>query len=183
MRARSRRTPVGLAEEAGHTGWWHAYSDSIPKEFSLFVGLEEAAKRLFSYQSTLLPGLLQTEEYRRALTWIDFPICLQSRSSGVSNCSPAGRPDWTVPQPPSHSMRSWMNPQCAERLVDVRSWQISSAGLAGDGEHQNLSVRVVAAQCRGLLRVEHRPVRDPRVPEAPDCALVEPPVIYMQIHR
>lgn len=64
---------LGLAEEAGRTGWWHAYGDAIPKHFDLFVGLEEAAKRIVSYQTTLLPGLLQTDEYRRAITWVDSP--------------------------------------------------------------------------------------------------------------
>ncbi|WP_067688289.1 helix-turn-helix domain-containing protein [Nocardia jejuensis] len=54
-------------------GWWHGFSDAIPKEFNLFVRLEDAAQKLISYQTTFIPGQLQTLEYRRALSWIEFP--------------------------------------------------------------------------------------------------------------
>ncbi|MFE5288035.1 helix-turn-helix domain-containing protein [Nocardia sp. NPDC056611] len=59
---------VGLAKQAS-TGalWWHAYGDVIPKDFDVYVGLEACARRLVSYQPNLIPGLLQSADYDRAL--------------------------------------------------------------------------------------------------------------------
>lgn len=64
---------LGLAEEAQSKGWWNAFDDAIPQDFNLFVGLEQSAQRLTSYQPLLVPGLLQTVEYRREVLWSEFP--------------------------------------------------------------------------------------------------------------
>ncbi|TMR03743.1 helix-turn-helix domain-containing protein [Actinomadura soli] len=58
---------MGLAKETKQKGWWHAYGDVIPDTFDLFIGLEEAAETLEEYSPELVPGLLQTPDYYRAL--------------------------------------------------------------------------------------------------------------------
>lgn len=58
---------VGLAKQANVKNWWHQYGDLIPKDFDVYVGLEAAAKKVISYQPDLVPGLLQTSNYDRAL--------------------------------------------------------------------------------------------------------------------
>ncbi|MDT0532321.1 helix-turn-helix transcriptional regulator [Micromonospora sp. DSM 115977] len=57
----------GLATETKSKGWWHAYGDAVPSWFELYVGLESAASRLRGYDESLIPGILQTKEYARAL--------------------------------------------------------------------------------------------------------------------
>ncbi|MEU6281526.1 helix-turn-helix transcriptional regulator [Streptomyces sp. NPDC047028] len=47
--------------------WYSAYRDVVPPHFATYLGLESAAHELFAYDPTLVPGLLQTEEYTRAL--------------------------------------------------------------------------------------------------------------------
>jgi hypothetical protein len=64
---------MGLAKETKARGWWHAYGDVIPETFDLYIGLEEAASRLSWYESELVPGLLQTEDYARTLIRADNP--------------------------------------------------------------------------------------------------------------
>ncbi|MFL4904483.1 helix-turn-helix domain-containing protein [Streptomyces sp. MMS24-I2-30] len=64
---------MGLAKETKARGWWHAYGDVIPEGFDLFIGLEEAASRIVWYESELIPGLLQTEEYARTIMRADNP--------------------------------------------------------------------------------------------------------------
>lgn len=54
-------------------GWWRAYADEIPGDFNHYLGLEAAACRMTSWQVTLVPGLLQTPEYRRAIIWAAYP--------------------------------------------------------------------------------------------------------------
>lgn len=63
-----------LIKETKAKGWWQAFADdAIPKEFPLFVSFEDAAERITSYQTTFIPGLLHTLDYRRQLIWAEFP--------------------------------------------------------------------------------------------------------------
>ncbi|MFI6865301.1 helix-turn-helix domain-containing protein [Nocardia sp. NPDC050406] len=64
---------LGLVAETKRTGWWHSYGDAVPTHFDLYMGLEEAAKRLTMFQLTLLPGMVQTANYRRAMIWTVYP--------------------------------------------------------------------------------------------------------------
>ncbi|MFC7279012.1 helix-turn-helix domain-containing protein [Paractinoplanes rhizophilus] len=72
-RATPRMTEVliGLAQESKAKGWWQAYGDVVPSWFELYVGLEQAARRLRSFAPTLIPGLLQSPEYAEHVfgTW------------------------------------------------------------------------------------------------------------------
>ncbi len=58
---------VALAEEANQPGWWQRYHDVLPDWFSLYVSLEGAARIVRSYEPHFVPGLLQTEDYARAV--------------------------------------------------------------------------------------------------------------------
>ncbi|QBS42372.1 transcriptional regulator [Nocardia sp. CS682] len=58
---------TALARETKARGWWTAYGDVIAEGFEVYIGLEEAASRLSTYENELVPGLLQTEAYTRAL--------------------------------------------------------------------------------------------------------------------
>ncbi|HEY3607214.1 MAG TPA: helix-turn-helix transcriptional regulator [Pseudonocardiaceae bacterium] len=55
---------VQLAKEARKKGWWHSYSEVFT---GAFVGLEAETSSLRAYQALLVPGLLQTEDYMRAV--------------------------------------------------------------------------------------------------------------------
>jgi transcriptional regulator with XRE-family HTH domain len=53
-----------LAKEGKQQGWWQSYELDY---FATYVGLEQAATWLCYYQSSIVPGLLQTPEYARAM--------------------------------------------------------------------------------------------------------------------
>jgi len=57
-----------LARDANAPGWWHNYDDILPQWFETYVGLEEAASLIRTYEVQFIPGLLQTEDYARAVT-------------------------------------------------------------------------------------------------------------------
>jgi len=58
---------VDLAREANTPGWWARFSDVLPQWFRAYVDLESAAALIRTYQGQLVPGLLQTEDYVRAV--------------------------------------------------------------------------------------------------------------------
>lgn len=62
-----RATFLQLVEESNQPGWWHSYTDLIPSWFQDYVGLEESASRIQTYELQFVPGLLQTEEYAVAV--------------------------------------------------------------------------------------------------------------------
>jgi transcriptional regulator with XRE-family HTH domain len=59
-----REALVQLSREARKKGWWHAYNEVFTGSF---VGLESDASSLHTHQALLVPGLLQTEGYTRAV--------------------------------------------------------------------------------------------------------------------
>jgi transcriptional regulator with XRE-family HTH domain len=62
-----REQLLGLASQANEPGWWHSYQDVLPTWFQAYIGLEESADCIRSYESQFIPGLLQTEEYAAAV--------------------------------------------------------------------------------------------------------------------
>jgi transcriptional regulator with XRE-family HTH domain len=59
---------TALGRQASKPGWWHKYGDILPPWFELYVGLEEAAALIRTYEVQFVPGLLQTRDYARAVT-------------------------------------------------------------------------------------------------------------------
>ena len=62
-----REKLVQLTKEANATPWYQKYQDVVPDWFHVYVGLEEAAQLIRVYEVQFVPGLLQTEEYARAV--------------------------------------------------------------------------------------------------------------------
>ncbi|MET8765789.1 helix-turn-helix transcriptional regulator [Streptomyces sp. NPDC004658] len=62
-----RESLLSLAREANVAGWWHSYTDVLPSWFPTYVGLEGAASLIRAYEVQFVHGLLQTEEYARAV--------------------------------------------------------------------------------------------------------------------
>jgi hypothetical protein len=68
-----REALLSLASRANVLGWWHDYADILASWFEVYVGLEEAASRIRAYEVQFVPGLLQTEDYARAVTLLGHP--------------------------------------------------------------------------------------------------------------
>ncbi|WP_433023255.1 helix-turn-helix domain-containing protein [Kribbella sp. CA-294648] len=62
-----RERLLALAREANNPGWWHRFGDVLPSWFQSYLGLEAAAQLIRTYELQFVPGLLQTEEYVRAV--------------------------------------------------------------------------------------------------------------------
>ncbi|GAB3670673.1 helix-turn-helix transcriptional regulator [Actinocorallia lasiicapitis] len=62
-----RDTLTTLRRQASHRGWWHSYADALPAWFHNYVGLEDGARSLITYQNQLVPGLVQIDPYASAV--------------------------------------------------------------------------------------------------------------------
>lgn len=58
---------LGVVRQANRPGWLQAYSKAMPAWFRPYVDLEEAAQVIRTYEVQFVPGLLQTEDYTRAV--------------------------------------------------------------------------------------------------------------------
>jgi transcriptional regulator with XRE-family HTH domain len=58
---------LDLSAEANERGWWYEYADAVSPEYMEFIGLEAEAATELEWQVEAVPGLLQTEEYARAI--------------------------------------------------------------------------------------------------------------------
>jgi transcriptional regulator with XRE-family HTH domain len=56
-----------LAREGRQQGWWAPHRSILTATFSTYIGLESEARRILSYEGAYVHGLLQTEDYARAL--------------------------------------------------------------------------------------------------------------------
>jgi transcriptional regulator with XRE-family HTH domain len=62
-----REILLTLARQANAPGWWREYGDVLPNWFETYLGLEQAASVIRTYEPQLVPGLLQTKDYARAI--------------------------------------------------------------------------------------------------------------------
>ncbi|WP_433172540.1 helix-turn-helix domain-containing protein [Actinoallomurus sp. CA-150999] len=65
--AEERDQLLSLTRRANQPGWWHSYGDVLPSWFQSYIGLEQAASRIRTYEPQFVPGLLQTEDYAAAV--------------------------------------------------------------------------------------------------------------------
>ena len=98
------RAFLDLVREANKPGWWHSYSDVLPSWFRVFPGLEQAAELIRGYEPQCVPGLLQTEDYARALTLAGFPAATADETGRRVALRMTRQQVLTRPDPP----RAWL---------------------------------------------------------------------------
>ncbi|MBL7499245.1 helix-turn-helix domain-containing protein [Frankia sp. CNm7] len=62
-----RQALLALAKESRRPAWWHSYGDAVPRWFQIYIGLEAEASAISTFEGLLVPGLLQTADYARAV--------------------------------------------------------------------------------------------------------------------
>ncbi|GAA1414693.1 helix-turn-helix transcriptional regulator [Streptomyces thermospinosisporus] len=59
---------AGSGDGGGRHHWWQAYRGVLPPTYRDFISLESQASAMRTLETTVVPGLLQTPEYARAVT-------------------------------------------------------------------------------------------------------------------
>lgn len=170
---------MGLAKETKARGWWHAYGDVIPEGFDVYVGLEEAAASLSSYESDIVPGLLQTDGYAREIT--------RTHIQGISNADLDGRVRLRierqalltrVTEPPT--LHVALSEAVLRRPVGGREVMTEQlAHLVYVSELPNVSIRVVPFAAGMHSGIVTGPFVILRFPVNGDGVDTEPPTVYV----
>jgi len=62
---------VAIAGRGGQRGWWHPYADVLSDDDLDYVIMESAASEIMAYEAQLIPDLLQTDDYARAIAAVE----------------------------------------------------------------------------------------------------------------
>ncbi|MGH3825712.1 MAG: helix-turn-helix domain-containing protein [Pseudonocardiaceae bacterium] len=71
-----QREYLEMAERAAELGWWQAYGSTLTDATQTQIALEEDATRITNFEPVVVPGLLQTTTYARAVIstgWTQAP--------------------------------------------------------------------------------------------------------------
>ncbi len=69
-----RQELLELRVAAKERGWWTRYGTLLDSDLQRLIGLEAGAETVRCYESLLIPGMLQTEDYARAIMTPDATI-------------------------------------------------------------------------------------------------------------
>jgi transcriptional regulator with XRE-family HTH domain len=64
---------VALARQSRQLGWLQTFEDALPESYQTFISFESEASKLTTYEQGLVPGLLQTSDYARAVIHGNYP--------------------------------------------------------------------------------------------------------------
>lgn len=72
----TRAALIQLCKEAKQQAWWQPYNDVLAsfRNLATYIDLESAASSLRMYTPLTIPGLLQTEDYARAIMTAAWPL-------------------------------------------------------------------------------------------------------------
>ncbi len=58
---------LDLVRDSRQRDWWHSFPDAVPRWFERFMAAENSAVSVDKFETQIVPGLLQTPEYARAV--------------------------------------------------------------------------------------------------------------------
>jgi len=64
---------LAISRSADDQGWLQPYQSTLPEAYTAYISFEAEAQSVRNYESLLIPGLLQTEDYARAVVTGGLP--------------------------------------------------------------------------------------------------------------
>jgi transcriptional regulator with XRE-family HTH domain len=113
-----REDLAALAREGKQRGWWSKYADSLSGPYATYIGFEAEATKLQVYETLTVHGLLQTEDYARALFHAALPTLDRdamerrikvrlARQESLTGSGTAGRSGVAGTSGRSHPLELW----------------------------------------------------------------------------
>lgn len=63
----TRESLIEITRQARTRGWWNTYRGAIPEGYLSYVSFEAGASKIYTATPAIVPGLLQTADYARAV--------------------------------------------------------------------------------------------------------------------
>lgn len=131
-----RERLLALAREAGQSGWWRAYAGIVSERHLDHIALEAEATRISTWEPIVVPALLQTPDYARAIL----------SDGGVETLSPEQIEQRLKVRMARQERLTTENPMILTAIID------ESAFLRPVG-----GVKVMVGQVARLLEMAQRP--------------------------
>ncbi|WP_205625483.1 DUF5753 domain-containing protein [Actinomadura atramentaria] len=171
---------TALALEGKARGWWHAYGDTIPEGFDLYISMEESAGSMDQYSPELIPGLLQTEEYVRALFARNEPQLPAAEVDNRVRLRMQRQMLFTRKTAPTR-LRVVLNEAVVRRPIGSPATMAAQLQqLAETNELPNASIRVMPFAAGAHRGLDTGPFTLMRFAPIEDGHEFEPPTVYMQ---
>lgn len=170
---------VKAAKGDPSSGWWRAYSDVVNPHFDHFMSLEEACCRMTAFQLTLLPGLLQTPEYRRWLVATADPA--MSAVDVERRLELTARRQRRMTEDADFSLDVLLSESALRHQVggrDVMDEQLRH--LVSVGSLPNVSVRVIPFDAGGHPGLVVQSFTLFEFPPLHASRMAEPPVVFVE---
>ncbi|MBF6396695.1 helix-turn-helix domain-containing protein [Nocardia cyriacigeorgica] len=166
---------VEEAKKAGN-GWWRSYP--VEPKFDHYLGLEDAARSITTFQLTLVHGLLQIAEYRRDMLWVANPT--MPTDEVERQVELAMRRKAKLDQE-GFSMDVILSEAVLRHRVGgppVMARQLRH--LAEATTKPNISVRVIPLHADGHIGLQVGSFTLLEFPPLPSSRMIEPPVVYVE---
>jgi transcriptional regulator with XRE-family HTH domain len=138
-----REVLLTLARQARERGWWRSYTDAVPAWFEVYLGLEAGAATIREYSPELVPGLLQTSDYYRAVLRVTPDIGDEEAIERTAAVRLARQERLTGTEPPEY----WavLNEAVIRRMVGgPETMQAQLQHIAELAELPHINVQVLA---------------------------------------
>ena len=132
---------TALARDAGKRGWWNDFADVF---HGSYVADEDLASDISTWQAPLVPGLLQTEDYARAVIANANPTESSARIRRRVQARMARRVVLTRADPPAPRLRAVFDESVLYRPVGGPHVHAAQLGyLLRESQRPNVELRVV----------------------------------------
>ncbi|MFF0494142.1 Scr1 family TA system antitoxin-like transcriptional regulator [Nocardia sp. NPDC004068] len=181
----TRRTILALATEVRATakyggGWWRAHMDHKTGDFDPYASAEEAATRTTVWSTVLVPRIVRTLDYSRAVAWAESPN------------APTDDIEERVSKSLEYQRRLDGSDRTFEFLIFEAALREEWGGpavmaeqrryLAEASERPNISIRIVPFDARSHLGALVGPFTLLEFPLLPHTKFVEPPLVRIEEH-
>jgi len=167
-----------LARETKAKGWWHTYSE-IPEWFELYLGMEAVAGHIRHYEAEIIPGLLQSPAYTRAIIGQSLAVPTAEQLEKQASVRMQRQKLLTRTQPPAPRVDIVLSEAALLRGFDRATMFDQLTKLLALIERPNISIRVVP-----LSAGPHKAFRGPFVildfPRESPARDPEPTTIYVE---
>ncbi len=179
-----RRELLALAQEMRASqkaggNWWRGYADDgMSADFDHYMNLEQSARRMTTWHLALLPGLLQTPDYRRANAWAEVPTRDHDAIEGLVRLAVNRQARWSDPSFEFEVLLSEavLHHQVGSRAVMIEQFE----RLLEVMQLPNVTIRIIPFAASSTIGLIVGPFVLMEFAPLPTTKIIEPPVVFVE---